>query len=127
MSIRTIAAVLLCLSGLVYFLARGPYREVGSLNSYDFAAVYGAAQCWLNGQNPYDMAQVRSTLVAAGNNSSRAVFRSAARGLFADRFAGDRVSRVASLGAGPADLVLSVRVGVCMLPFTDFQERRIVD
>ncbi|MDQ2775268.1 MAG: DUF2029 domain-containing protein [Acidobacteriota bacterium] len=67
LNLRAILSALLCLAGLAYFVVRGPYREVGSLNSYDFASVYGAARCWLNGQNPYDMKQVRDTLREAGN------------------------------------------------------------
>jgi hypothetical protein len=67
MRLRTIASAVLCLLGLAYFAVRGPYRELGSLNSYDFASVYGAARCWLHGENPYDMGQVRDTLRKAGD------------------------------------------------------------
>jgi Glycosyltransferase family 87 len=56
-----------CIAAL-YFMARGPWRAVGSVNSYDFAAVYGAARCWLRGENPYDMPVVVRTLREAGDD-----------------------------------------------------------
>lgn len=52
----------------LYFTARGPWRAVGSVNSYDFASVYGAARCWLHGENPYDMRQVDAQVHASGDN-----------------------------------------------------------
>ena len=61
------AFLLFCLS-VVYFIARGPWRAVHSVNSYDFASVYGAARAWLDGQNPYDMQIVIAQLRQAGDN-----------------------------------------------------------
>lgn len=52
----------------MYFTARGPWRAIGSVNSYDFASVYGAARCWLSGENPYDMRLVDVALHSAGDD-----------------------------------------------------------
>lgn len=60
-------AILFCLAAL-YFIARGPWRAVGSVNSYDFASVYGAARCWLHNENPYDMELVDREVHAAGDD-----------------------------------------------------------
>lgn len=51
---------------VLYFLIRGPYRAVATVNSWDFAAVYGAARCWLHAWNPYDMLDVGAALRDAG-------------------------------------------------------------
>jgi hypothetical protein len=56
-----------CIAAL-YFTARGPWRAIGSVNSYDFAAVYGATRCWLAGENPYDMRLVNARVHAAGDD-----------------------------------------------------------
>jgi hypothetical protein len=60
-------AILVLLAAGLYFTARGPWRALGSVNCYDFASVYGAARCWLHGENPYDMRLVNAQVHAAGD------------------------------------------------------------
>jgi glycosyl transferase family 87 len=52
----------------IYFVIRGPWRAIGSINSYDFASVYGASRCWLHGENPYDMRLVSREVHDSGDD-----------------------------------------------------------
>ena len=60
--------ILVFCAAALYFVARGPWRAIGSVNSYDFASVYGATRCWLHGENPYDMRAVAREVHAAGDD-----------------------------------------------------------
>lgn len=65
---KVIAAAAVFLAGAAYFCVRGPYRAMISLDSYDFATVYGATRAWVDGENPYDMGNVLRELVNAGHD-----------------------------------------------------------
>jgi Glycosyltransferase family 87 len=62
-----VGMIIFCAAAL-YFGARGPWRAVGSINSYDFASVYGATRSWLHGENPYDMRAVAREVHGAGDD-----------------------------------------------------------
>lgn len=62
---------LLFLVGLIFFIQRGPGRALGSVNSYDFAALSGSARCWLAAEDPYDGQLGIQKLRAAGDTPDR--------------------------------------------------------
>lgn len=67
MNLKTVGIAVLFVLGVAYFCVRGPYRAVVSLNSYDFATVYGATKAWMHGENPYDMPSVLKEMTDAGH------------------------------------------------------------
>ncbi len=56
----------LFLACLLFFIDRGPYRAIRYSTTGDFSTVYGAALCWLHGENPYDRAALKAELANAG-------------------------------------------------------------
>lgn len=68
--LKRIGVVALFALSLAYFYVRGPYRALETLDSYDYATVYGAARSWTQGENPYDMRAVVRQLGAAGRHDN---------------------------------------------------------
>lgn len=57
---------------LLWFLYRGPYRQIFVTHGPDFATIYGATRLWLHHENPYDDAATLAPVrrVAAGASAS---------------------------------------------------------
>ncbi len=63
---RKIAVTILFAVCLLFFLERGPYRGIRFWRTNDFATVYAAARCWMNGENPYENSGLEKQLRESG-------------------------------------------------------------
>jgi hypothetical protein len=58
---------------VLVFVLRGPYRAIRSLTAKDFAGIYAAARCWIDGKNPYDHVLLSEEFIYSANGPSALV------------------------------------------------------